>query len=56
MPATNTPKTTRRVRVTIEAELIDSQEGGYLLRFKTGLGDPEFRVTTDAVVVEDIPA
>lgn len=56
MPATNTPKQTRRVRVTIEAEIIESQERTHLLRFKTGLGDPEFRVTDEAVVIEELPA
>ena len=52
MPATNTPKKTRRVRVTIEADLVESQEGSHLLRFITGLGDPEFRVTDE---LHDLP-
>lgn len=51
MPATNTPKKTRRVRITLYADHIETQEGTHLLAFKTGLGDPEFRVTEDAVVV-----
>lgn len=55
MTVTDLPpkRTTRPVRVTLDAELIETQERTHLLIFKTGLGDPEFRVTADAVEIAE---
>jgi hypothetical protein len=54
MPAETVPQKKRRVRVTLYADLIETQEGTHLLTLLTGLGDPEVRVDAKKVSLRSV--